>query len=838
MFTPSSKSTTAATNSPCSHSLRSVLAAVLFPLVVSSCGGTLGGTTSTNTTPNVNGVEGVPNARIEVHALAQKPRLSVIVRDGDPAPALSVVFATGFGSLPTAALSGLVESRLSSAGFSTRVRAHRNAFRVEWFVETPQHVGPFLAALSRAMRDPVVASGPEMALVARRVEAVQKAPLDAPELELVAACTGQPGLVPGQPGLVPGQPAVDGSSPAFFAQLETYRREALHAGRVAIAASGPQTFGSLVYQELSRSEGWPVGGAVVDTAPTADSVSTYVVPPNARAGRVVVAVRVGDAFSAVTAAERLAAPGSALRGRLAGLSRPFRPVEIAGFARPHGGCISITLDADDSISARNLERAAAHAAAVARHEINIETAIPPNTSVVARQILAATDPRDVASRAAWWALSTPLHGFAPRAAVVFGIPPRSTLTANGLTGTSFVQEHGRAMMSVGSQVAERRVAVERGQGELWILVGSSCGVVDEGASDAGSTALALLSAVAAHGSTSGVTLEPWIGADGVGLFAHAAPRDDRETPAELARRVGDAAMRALSPAMPTTSSLIEARASVLMHLERTTGRGGLAFEALTTSLTPEHPSWIEPYGTFTRIGAATLDITRLRLRSLLEGPLRVAVLANMDVPQASEVGFSVDRWLSPRDATRTCSTATLGSLGSSSVRSSKLQLPRDAGLAQALVAAPVAPVGAPGHDAAMFTAIALGGEGGLLERTFTPTSGVRATVRISGTNRAAALIVDLRAPSDLLPGAITTLKALFTTMATSGVTAADTQRATDMASRHAFDMRFDPRKRLQALWSGRSLSPTPPPTAQALTIFVGSTLNESALVVVEAYPDN
>ncbi len=823
----SSKSKTTATFPQRSRLLRCLLASV-FPLAVSSCGGTIGGKLPTDTPFNVIGVEGLPNARIEVHALAQKPRLSVIVREGDPAPAVAVVFATGFGSLPTAALSAVVESRLSSAGFSARVRAHRNAFRVEWFVEAPLHVGPFFAALSRAMRDPVVASGPEMALVARRVEAVQKAPLDAPELDPVAACTGQPGLVPGQP-------PVDVSSPAFLTQLETYRREALHAGRVAIAAAGPQAFGSLVFQELSRSEGWPVGTPVVDTVPASDSVSTYVVPPTARARRVVVAVRVADAFSAVTVAERLAAPGSALRGRLAGLSRPFRPVEIAGFARPHGGCISITLDADDGVNASNLERAAAQAAAVARHEINIETAIPPNTSLVARQILAATDPRDVASRAAWWALSSPLHGFPSRAAVVLGLPSNSTHTTNGSSGRTFVQEHERLMVSMGSQVADRRIAVERGQGELWVLVGSSCGVGDEGVSDAGSTALALWSAVAAHGSTSGVTLEPWIGADGVGLFAHASPRDDRETPAELARRVGDAAMRALSPAMPTTSSLIEARASVLMHIERTTGRSGLAIEALTASLTPEHPSWIEPYGTFTHIGAATLDVARSRLRSLLEGPLRVAVLANMDVPQASEVGFSIDRWLSPRENVRTCSTATTGP---PMVRSSRLQLPRDAGLAQALVAARVPPVGASGHDAAMFTALQLGGDGGLLERTFSPTSGVRATVRISGTNRAAALVVDLRAPSDLLPGAITTLKMLFTTMATSGVTPADMQRATDIASRHAFDMRFDPRKRLQALWSGRTLAPTPPPTAQALTIFVGSTLNESALVVVEAYPDN
>lgn len=793
---------------------------------VSSCG-LFSDATTPPTTSRAIGIERLADARIEVHALAQKPRLSVIDREGDPAPALAAVFATGLDSLHTAALSAVVESRLTSAGFAARVRTHRSAFRVEWFVEDPLRVGAFLTALSRAMRDPVTPAGPEMSLVTKRVEAVQAAPLDAPELDPVAACTGQLGIVPGQP-------AADVSSAAFIARLDAHRREALHAGRVAIAAAGPAAFGSFVVQQLSRSEGWPVGSPLVDTSPTADSASTYIVPPRGKPGRVVIAVRLGNALSAVTAAERLAAPGAALRGRLAGLSHPFRAVEIAGFARPHGGCISITLDADLQSSGANLERAAAHAAAVARHEISIESATPPNASVVARQILAATDPRDVASRAAWWALSSPIAGLTPRAAVVLGLPPSATPATPGSSGRTFVQEHERAMASVGSAVVERRVAVERGQGELWILVASPCGVGDEGAADAGMTALSLLSAVSAYGSTSGVTLEPWIGVEGAGLFAHAPPRDDRETPPELARRVGDAVMRALSPPTLTTSSIVEARTSMLTHMERSMGRAGIAFEALTGVLAPEHPSWIDPHGTFTRASAATLDVARLRLRSLLETPLRVAVLANMDVPQASEVGFSIDRWLWPRDSARSCSVATLGAPG---VRPSKLRLPRDAGLAQALVAAPVPTVGAAGHDAAMYTALVLGGEGGMLERTFPPASGVRATVRMTGTVRAAALVIDLRAPADLLAGAVTGLKTLLSTLATSGFTPADMQRAQSLAARHASETRFDPRKRLVALWSGRPLAPTPPPSGQTMQIFVASTLNESAVVVIEAYPE-
>ncbi|MEJ7730193.1 MAG: hypothetical protein WKG00_13360 [Polyangiaceae bacterium] len=71
-----------------------------------------------------------------------------------------------------------------------------------------------------------------------------------------------------------------------------------------------------------------------------------------------------------------------------------------------------------------------------------------------------------------------------------------------------------------------------------MLLASPCGVGDEGAEDAGMTALAATAAVRSRrGKERDVQLEPWVSADGVGVLAHAAPRDGRETPEALARRV-------------------------------------------------------------------------------------------------------------------------------------------------------------------------------------------------------------------------------------------------------------------------------------------------------------
>ena len=801
------------------------LAALAVPLALASCSGATGPTKRGG--PSVlTAAGGAPIAGIEVHALDERPRLTLVNRDGDPAPAIAVAFATDPGPATAAALSALVEARLASAGFETRVRADRTGFRVEWLVENTTRVAPFFAALVRSMRDPVVANGPESSLVTRRLAALRKAPLDAPELAAIAACTGRLGLSPRE--TMP-----DPASPTFAGELEGQRRDGLHAGRASIAAVGPASFGALVTKALEASEGWPIGEPAADPFPTADTVASYVAPPqSAPRGQVTLAVRLGDALGAVATAERLAAPGSPLHARLGSLPETFRAVEVVGVARARGGCVSVTIEPDARLDAAALERAAGRAAAVTRHEIQVESAAPATSAVAMRQILSAADPRDAASRAAWWDLTTPVPAAPPRVAVALALPPRATPT-QGSSGRTFAAELDRAWAATNDPVVERRAAVERGQGELWALVASPCGVVDEGVVDAGATALAMLAAAASRDPGSGVALEPWVGPDGMGLVAHAAPRDEHETPVELARRVGDAAARALSPAALTPAALTEARTSALAHIERTTGRGGVAFEALATALVPEHPSWIDPLGVYTRVSGAGLEGTRLRLRTLLEGPLRLAVLANADPAQSSAVAQAVDRWLVPRPPPRACATATRGPSRAGPLTA---RLARDAGLAQALVAAPMPATNAPGHELALFVALALGGDGGLLETTLPPSGGVRATARVVGTNQAAALVVDVRAPSDLLATAVNDVRALLGRLSRSGLAAPEFGRAAALASRREAESRADPRRRLIQLWSGRG-QPRETPTMQAVTAFLATSLAESSLLVVEAHPD-
>ena len=83
-----------------------------------------------------------------------------------------------------------------------------------------------------------------------------------------------------------------------------------------------------------------------------------------------------------------------------------------------------------------------------------------------------------------------------------------------LVGRRFAAALEKAAAAWAAPPAFERVGkLERGQGELWLVLGSPCGALAEGSTDPGMTALALMTALAAQsGSTArGVTpTVPWL----------------------------------------------------------------------------------------------------------------------------------------------------------------------------------------------------------------------------------------------------------------------------------------------------------------------------------------
>jgi hypothetical protein len=773
------------------------------------------------------------SGRIEVRAGGERPRLTLVTRDGDPYPALAVVAANDAGAVASAALAGLVEARLTAAGFSVEARVDRNAFRLAW-AAAPERMASFLAALSSAFARPVAAGAPELAAVGKRLASLRQAALDAPEAVPIAACTGRLGVLASEP--VP-----DAASARGAAEVEAMRRAWLHTGAVSLAGVGPASFTRGVDLTWAASAGWARGAAPVDAAPVADSSGVHVSASlQRRTARISAAVRVGDGRAAVAAAERLGAADSPLAARLGTLGASWKLREVVGTARPRGGCVAVTIEGGQLPASPGLEQDAARAAAMIRHEMRVELAAGAEPTVAARQILGAAEPGEAAARAAWWSLA----GSAPAAerwatTLAVGpsaeLGPRGSPEENAVTAAMtprFVAELSRALAG-GGAATEKRIVLEQGQGAVWMLLASPCGVGDEGADDAGMTALAAAAAVRSRrGKERDVQLEPWVSADGIGVLAYAAPRDGRETPDALARRVGDALGRAVSAPGIDVEALATARAATLTHLESSLGRQGIAGDALAAALSPAHPSAFDPFGSWARVAGGGMEALRLRWQALAAGPLRLAVLANAGQAQGAAAGAAVDRWLSPRRPGATCpaddSPAPRG--GRQEVR-----LPPDTPLAQALFAAPLPPGAS--SELAELTAAALDGERGLLASALPASLGATATARLRGGGRRRALVIDVRAPAESLAATQTELRALLGRLPQVS-SDADIARASAALGARTTRARSHPRQRLVDAWRGAPRRATVRPTLAAWRAFLAETLRDDALVVIEAKPES
>ena len=794
--------------------------------------------------------------QIEVRQIEARPRLTLVSRDGDPAPALVATIATDLGSAATVALASVVEGRLRAAGVDVDASVDRSAFRIRALAAEPGRAAAFLGALAAAFAQPIAGGTPEVELARQRVQALRQSPLDAPELLPIAACTGRLGLAGGEP-------SPDLATAAGARELEGFRRAALTAGRTSIAAVGPAPFCEEAAAALERVDAWPPGPAPSDPWPQADVVATYASNQIARRGaRITIAARVTSAQAAASAAERLGAPDSPLRARLSALPYPWRAVEVLGVARPRGGCVSVTVEAEELPGAAPVEAFAGVAAALVRQEVRAELAAPASPAVATRQILTAADPREAGARASWWALSSVAPDRPKRWATALAVP-----AGRGAPGTGggpppaarLEAEIARALAPGAQPPVERRLAVERGQGEVWVLLASPCGVVEEGVYDAGATALAALTAAQMRRGDDGVALEPWITVDGVGVIAHAALRDGGETPGELGRRVAGAAARALGGTAPSAEALVSARAAALTHLEQIAGRQAAAMDALAAAVAPEHPSWLQPFGVWDRLAGGALETVRLRWQALQGGPLRAAVLANADAAQGAAAAAAIDRWIPPRAAgalgPRPCAAPDLAAPRAGRY---EVRLPRATPLAQVLIGVPVPQASAlAGRSLARLTAAALDGSGGLLAAALgAPTAGggaagggaavapaarleARASAQVLGGARAMALVIDVRAPGDQLDEAAARVRALLAGLA-QRVTEADLSRAEGSLARRERDARADPRRRLIGLWSGApapAAGGAPKASLAAWRSWMAAALGEGALVIVDARPE-
>jgi hypothetical protein len=783
---------------------------------------------------------------LDTRVLAGRPPLVVVQREGDPAPALAAAVAVEGPAGASEALAALVDGRLAGALPRAGVTADRLGYRVRTLIEGEADADGALKALRRALAEPVRPD--ELPGVLERVRGRRGRVLDDEAAVALARCTGEARYVASELAELE-------SALAAPAALEGWRRRAHAVGSLAFGVTGPERFVKRIDKLLAASPPWPSAAPPGDAWPAAAEPEALVRQGRASVVRIDVAFRLDDRRLAASVAEELGARPSSLVARLRASSQPFALREVRVSARPAGACLALTAEGEYApTSEANLPEEAGAAAGLLRHEIGaLLRTVRADAGAMPRQIRALGDAREAAEAAAWVALSADgPRGAREATTAVLTLPKgaeagqrdasaralpkgaegaaRAAPSDEAGQGSELARRFGdasaRALAAWARPAIEVRGAVERGQGELWALLASPCPIA-ESMSEAGTTALGATAVTLAAPREGGVSVEPWVSAEGAGVLAH-APFAANESPAALAERVATAAARALVDVEPRPDDVTRARSLLLARLEE---RDEPVRGVLAEQLLPSHAAAWFPWGLAGALGRVGPEGVRVRWRRLATGPLRLAILAGGGPEQVRAAGLAVERWAARGEGAARCppraetpapgtgryATTALGARG-----------------ARAYVTLPIEAPTPAARAALRATLTLLGPEGGLLARTLGNT-GARGEVFLVGVEPKPELVVELRGGEEALEGAVTQVRALFERLRRGAVAPADLERVRGPLGAAWAEARSAPKRRLVDLWRGAADEPTEP-TLEAWKHWLGAGFfdDRAAVVVVKA----
>ncbi len=533
-------------------------------------------------------------------ASPEEPVFVAITREGDPEGTIAVAL-----TLPTVdprapvALAAVFEARLGGAARGVVATPARGALRI---------VAPSasLDAVRTALVTPIATGDRVVAEASLRAFPTARPP------EAVAACTG----------IARGLASRDISE----AELESLRKDAVVGGRLAFGVVGSSSYVARASAPLA----WPRGTSDVRAAPPAAAFELR--PPEGG----------GDGparGSGATVLTWIPARDEALGARmgrellpLPALFPGLTKVDVDVHFRVAGGaCLAVDVEgaAPDALPGLlAFVRTASRRAVAAGQQAK---ASQPD---LARE----ADARVAAERAAWWGLTRDgADGERPVEITDARVLDRE-LTEDRLRAQT---ERAEALSK--APRVESKVRLEPGQRELWLLVGSPCGTTFESRDDAGTGALFMASVAHALLHRHDLAAEPFLDADGVGLYVHDTQKNG-ESAVALAERLGDAVGAAWAE---LDDRSIEAGRALLLPMMR---RG-----AALRDLSRDHPSWLSPAGTEeSRIPGGLLKHPANRLRT---GPVRMAALAFAGEAQAAAAQSALDRWMIRADGQGQCPAA-------------------------------------------------------------------------------------------------------------------------------------------------------------------------------------
>ncbi|HKO48142.1 MAG TPA: hypothetical protein VJV79_10485 [Polyangiaceae bacterium] len=717
------------------------------------------------------------SARIERREVDNHPPINLVVRLGDPLPAVAFASAHDRGAVASVALSALILARLSARGIGEVVSVP-TAHGIELAVLSADRAAAraFIEQVTAALATPIAERDDALRLVQEHLAALRSRAFTGKAEAGVAECSGELGQLPG--AAVP-----DLSTPAGRAELEGYRRFAFATRASAFAALGSSEFVNAAASELEQVPDWPNGDAPEDAWPTSDAAEADSAEGTRRLS---VALRVADADAALASLRTLSTRRATLASRLRSFLPGFTLERVAFQARPRGACLRVDLSLPEGEPGVTPKETALAVTLVTEEAHAPESAAP---GAIEENIIEPSDPRQAAARAAWRALTGQQEPGPERRMVAVTVHPAERPAFSGFANSlrEFETRPQRAPL-------ETRLRAEPGQAELWILLGSPCGTLAESNDNAGQSALALT--MAAHETSADVALEPWITPDAVGLLAH-APRRALESASEQAERVARALARALSERSAAADALATAQSELFLAVG---GAPRPGYARLLDALAPDHRAWLEPRGTWASLAEANRDGVAARGREVLHGPLRVAVLANEDNAQAEAATRALDRWFAPwREDPRRCQTSA-----ERAARSGELTItvPDSANTESAYLGLPFPSRVKFEREAEAFAMLLNAPRGPLALALSAEHINASARASIIGGGRAAALVIEIRASDEDARKATLEVRRALDRFVASQLSNDDLAAAQRVAAQRGLGASLDPRRRIVDLWRG------------------------------------
>ncbi len=716
-------------------------------------------------------------ADVRSERLTGRPPLTLVQRAGDPQAGLSMAVRVATSARAANAVGQLVRLRLAASAHANVV-VNPNGLIVSTLLEGPASAAAVLSSWRGSLLTAVSAREHQSVLEQWRASPPRFA-ASGPEAEL-ARCSGEMLLSREEAASLPTR-----------AELSAWQ-SALGLADVAFAAVGPPEELKAVRRGVEGLAAWRPSRAGAPASPPESAAGAWLKAGDEQTLSLGLTGLPADVATA--AVERLGRRGSVLSRRMAADFPSWEVGSVIAALSPTGGCVRADFRAFGAVPSVAAVR---RSVAIALDEIRSTLERTERSEwFLTKQVLARSSPDEAAAVAAWQRLhlrgqqaaSSPRRGN-PTAFVHYTGPVTDPKRLDGLSADPLWPPESLSLPSV------RRL--EPGQGELWVLVASPCGTLAEDAESAGLLALLLRSLARDLSGENGVEVEPWITANGAGLLAHAGPVRPDEQPSTQAERVARALAAGLIAPGPSSLSVSEERSL----LGREVGGASLpAFWLALRQSTGNHPSWLEPRGSWRGLSQISTRAVELERRRFASGPLRLAIVGNYDEEQIDVAEQRLQSILAGvRTGAASCPPAP--ELEPVTGRYA-LESPTATGGSATLVVA-LPPRSPAGEAAAQWTAALMNRQGGWLHKALAgPGFVASARARVMGAGARRALVIEIVSLEGQQDAAAAQVRGLLERLRTGAASEADFR----WASRH-FDAErrrrlLSPRARIVDLWRG------------------------------------